>query len=247
MPIDDRAASRPENRDRPDFPPTFQQIGGRFSGRLPCGNLWAVMCCRAGGANALIAIWQHGRDQGKAMQETLVRADGALIDKVYQPLVDWIDQQIAIDCSRLARLCIDLSALAWILSQAGGAVAAVGTGSLAVEMLQFGLIVLGLGAIMVLRTVFEHTGGARGGRQAGRANPLRAAMQTHRLGCLLWLGGLLARTVAAQMAFGSLTLLAVGVLTTTAVYVAACSNPPPQQREHKVEHWGRRLAALRSG
>jgi len=150
------------------------------------------------------------------------RMDGALIDKVCQPLIDWIDLHLAIDCFQVARICIDLSALAWIMSQASGSAGATPLG------IQFGMIVLGLGAIKMLRTTFQGAGGGR------RPNPLRAAMYTHRLACLFWLTGLLVKTTTMPAGLETLALFAVGGFATVALYVGACSKPPPRQREIRM-------------
>ncbi len=181
------------------------------------------------------------------MRESLARADDALIDCACQPLVEWIDQHMAIDCFGVARLCIDLSALAWILSQVGGMVTAAGAGTPALEVSQFAVMVLGQGAIMVLRTIFERAGRAGSGRRDGRMNPLRAAMYTHRLACLFWLTGLLVKTATGPAGFGALALLAVGGFATAAVYVGACSNRPQKLRKRGTDSWRRRAAALQSG
>jgi hypothetical protein len=162
------------------------------------------------------------------MQDGLVRLDGALIDGVCQPLVDRLYNHLASDCFRLARICTDLSALAWILSQAPGASEAAKTGNLDLGMFQFALIVLGLGAIMVLRALFERAGN---GRNGGLPNPFRAGMFTHRLVCLVWLAGLLVKTGMTPIGFGSLTLLAVGGFATAALYLGSCSNRPPKTRD----------------
>jgi hypothetical protein len=184
---------------------------------------------------------------GDVMQINLERVDSTLIDRVCQPVVDWIDHHMEVDCFRVARLCFDLSALAWILSQAGGAALAVRTGVPGLQVFQFVLIVLGLGAIIMLRAVFERPGGAGGGGKGGRPNPLRAAMYTHRLACLLWLAALLVRTAAGAAEFGSLALLAVGGFATAAVYLGACSNRPPKWRERRADNGNRCLAPVRRG
>jgi hypothetical protein len=171
------------------------------------------------------------------MLRNFASVDGALIDKVCQPFIDWIDQRVAIDCFQVARICIDLSALAWIVSQAPAAVASDGAAPLGI---QFALIVLGLGAIMILRATFQRAGGGR------QPNPLRAAMYTHRLGCMFWLAGLVVKTATVPMGLASLALFAVGGFATIALYVGACSNPPPKRRENWAGNDQWRLVASRS-
>jgi len=164
------------------------------------------------------------------MEKSLARVDGVLIDKVCQPLVDWLSQHLSIDCFRVARVCTDLSALAWILSQVPGLSAMAKNGALGPELFQFGLIVFGLGAIMVLRVLFERAGGTGSGRTGGVGNPFRTGMFTHRLTCLVWLTGLLVKTAILPIGFGPLALLAVAGFATVAVYVGSCSNRPPKQQ-----------------
>jgi hypothetical protein len=174
------------------------------------------------------------------MLGNFARVDAALIDRVCQPMIDWIDQKVAVDCFWVARTCIDVSALAWIVSQASGAASLARFAIQGPEVIQFALIVLGLGAVMVLRRTFERPAGGH------RPNPLRAAMVAHRLSSLVWLAGLLAKTATMSFGLASLALLAVGSFATVALYVGACSAPPPKRREFRIgeEQW--RMALSRS-
>ena len=194
---------------------------------------------------AKLACVGHGilRKGNRLMLDQVARADDVLIDKVCQPLVDWIDQAAELDCFKVARVCTDLSALAWILSQASVTAAAVGTGNLGFEFFQCALILLGLGSIIVLRTIFERVGGSRGGSQA---NPLRASMFTHRVMCLLWLIGMLIKTAMTPVGFEPLALFAVGAFATLGVYAGACSNRPPKRHEQRESLWSSRTAEVRS-
>jgi hypothetical protein len=129
------------------------------------------------------------------------------------------------------------------VSQAGSLAHAVGGGNLGLQGFQFAVIVLGLSAILVLRRLFERTGGGGTGRMGVAANPLRAGMQAHRAACLLWLIGLLVKTAASPFGLAAVTLLALGVFATTAVYVGSCSNRPTKRRESRNGGWNPRLAA----
>jgi hypothetical protein len=156
------------------------------------------------------------------MKGSFAHVDGALIDRIFQPLVDWIGDHTTFDGFRVARICVDLAALAWILSTLGGMAETAASGTLASESVQFAMIALVLGAMSVLRALFQRTGGG--------PNPLRAAMHTHRAICLLWLLGLLVKTAASPPGLAAMALLTMGAFATTAFYAAACSNPPTKRR-----------------
>lgn len=164
------------------------------------------------------------------MRAALTRLDDTLIDRVFQPLVDWMSEHLSLDCFLVARVCTDMAALAWVVSQAGDVVTALGSADSSPATLRFVLLVLGLGAITVLRTLFQHVGS--GGKAAARANPLRAGMQVHRFMCQFWLVGLLAKTAAAPFGLAAMGLLAVGMCATLAAYFGACSNPPPKRHAY---------------
>lgn len=173
------------------------------------------------------------------MRDTFERLDDKLIDGVFQPLADRIADHLPFDCFQQARACTSLSAIAWILSQGSIMAAATRSGSVPQQAFHAALLLLGLAAIMVLHTLFQHAGGA--GRAQGRANPLRVTMYFHRL---VILSGLTVSIVKATLGVGSLALLAVAFFATAAVYVGACSNPPPSRRQPLADSWGRRLATL---
>lgn len=178
------------------------------------------------------------------MQERIAGLDDALIDRVCQPIVDRLATEMPVDCFRLARLCNDAAALAWILSQAGCVASAFATDNLALAGAQGALILIGLAALTTLRRVFDGKLGPRSSTTA-RANPLRAAMFTHRLGCLLWLGTQVISTLVRPGGYSDILIVAVGFMTTASVYVGACSSPPPEKRRRTERDWIWRPAAIR--
>jgi hypothetical protein len=167
------------------------------------------------------------------MSERFRRVDNALIDHVFEPLANWIGQRSTFGAFRLARLCIDAAALSWIVCQLAPAAGAVGSGNLPIRVARFGLVVLGFMALSILRRVFERIEGA-----GGRANPLREGMHVHRVACLFWILGLLVKTAGDPPSTNSLALIAVGAFVTAAVYIGACSNPPPKRRNAE-RRWSR--------
>jgi len=167
------------------------------------------------------------------MLKNLANLDDALIDRLCQPVADWIFQSFTFDCFRTARLCIDLSALMWILSQARAAVIAARSGIPGLIAFEVALIVIGLGSIMTLRWVFERGGSSQG----GRANPLRAPMFPHRFACLLWLALQLFQAPGAPLGLDTLTRVLVAGFATIGVYMGACSNRPAVPRDYRSGAW----------
>jgi hypothetical protein len=161
------------------------------------------------------------------MKDALERLDDALIDRVFQPLADWLDQHVALDIFRVARTLVDLASLMWICAEAAERFDGSG-----LAFAHFTVIVLGLWALSTLRKVFERPAGTR-----AQANPLRAGMNVHRAACLFWLLALLAKTAEAPADLAPLALLAVGVFATSALYIGACTKPPPKWRESRTFAW----------
>lgn len=172
------------------------------------------------------------------MHRIFDRIDNTMIDYVFQPLVDWIAHHFSIDCFVQARVCTGISAVAWILSQARDLVLAVQSGVVGLQVFQAALLLLGLGAIMVLHTLFQRAGG--GGKGPGRANPLRVAMYGHRFTILI---GLLVSVLKLAIGVGSFVLLAMILFATAAVYIGACSHPPAKRQTQQGVDWRRRTAA----
>ena len=176
------------------------------------------------------------------MRDMFARLDDGLIDRFCQPLVDWLADHVEIDCFRIARLCTDLAAGAWVLSQAELASTAARSGNTSLATFQAVLILCGLGGMMTLRTLFQRPSGGRSGNRA-QANPLRAGMFTHRVASLLWLAALGAKTFTMPPGLSLFALLAVGLFGTASLYLGSCTTPPPRTRTSSV----RRMAHAYQG
>lgn len=170
------------------------------------------------------------------MSVHFARIDDALIDRLFQPLADLLDRHMAFGTNRAARTGIDLASLAWVLAEAGGAAHALAAHGLPAAMARGLVMLLGLSAFTILRNVFHGT------RRRLAANPLRPGMQPHRAICLAWMAVLAVKTLLVPADFAALALLAVGVFATAAVYIGACTNPPPARREARAGLWNRALA-----
>lgn len=169
------------------------------------------------------------------MREFFGRVDDGIIDRVFQPAVDWLGDIFDIDGLRAARILTDLSAGAWVLSQANQLGHAAASGHGAALSASVVLLLIGLSAIMVLRTVFQGSTGGRGRAMAG--NPLRASMHAHRLMSLVWICGLMIKTASDPVGVEMFALIAVGLFGAAALFAAACSPPTPRRRtaSHRVE------------
>ena len=179
------------------------------------------------------------------MKERFTQVDDALIDRLFQPLADWMNHHMALGPNRAARVAIDLASFAWILAQLGDTAHAVQIHDVRTCVILGCAVVLGLWAFSILRNVFQRSDGAgRTGGQA-RANPLRPGMQLHRAACLVWMVGLAVKTIAAPYDLASLALLAVGLFATAAVYIGACTNHPPKWRAARESGWNPAFASGR--
>ena len=168
--------------------------------------------------------------------DLIERVDAFLIDKVFQPFVGWIAENLPFNCFQQARLCTSLCALMWIFSQAGDVAAAVRSGSATLQTLHGTLLLVGLGAILVLHAVFPRAGG-----NVGHENRLRGQLYIHRLTILF---SFAVNAIKAAIGLGSLPLFAVATLATAAVYVGSCSTPPPKRQEHLGTERGWKLSFL---
>ena len=173
------------------------------------------------------------------MRNVLARTDDYLIDCVFQPVVDSIADLQSLTCFQMARVCTSISAIAWIWSQQADLVTAARSGWVGLQIFQAVIFLLGLGAIMVLHTLFQKVGSL--GLGQGRVNPLRMAMFIQRLIILLGLAGSCAK---AALGVGSPALLTVTLSASAALYFGACSNPPPTRHRRTRTNQGRMLATV---
>ena len=114
---------------------------------------------------------------------------------------------------------------AWIASRVGGLSAGVAQGDLGSTVLSILMLLLGLVALISLRTLFRRVGRKQG-------NPLRPAMQAHRGVALLMLMAGLLRLQAPELDnAGDVAMLAFAI---AALYLGACAQPPPLRRNWAV-------------
>lgn len=176
------------------------------------------------------------------MRESFTRMDDVLIDRLFQPLADWLDRYWALGPQRAARVCLDLASLAWICAEAGALATALSVHDVGMAAARGLLVVLGLAALTILRGVFTKKDSAARAQTAAAANPLRPGMQTHRVLCLVWIAGLAVKAVAAPDGFEPLGLLGVALFATAAIYIGACTTPPPAWRASRAGKRGWTLA-----
>jgi hypothetical protein len=156
------------------------------------------------------------------MRKAFVEFDGFLIERIFQPLCNFLADRFGIARFIAAGLCLDLSSLGWIVSRAPGLERDVQAWDATPAAADLILLLLGLAALTGLRTVFR--------RQAGqqKANPLREVMRPHR-GILL----LLFAARMSQIEPAGISQAADGVMLVAALlglYLGACAERPPLRR-----------------
>src|SRR4051794_8874345 len=132
------------------------------------------------------------------MRQQFALLDDTLIDAVFQPWADRLAERWKLGTFRLARLFLDIAAVALILSQAAhvpGTAAYDDSLPYLYPMLVLGP---GLAAMSILRNEFRRTE-KKATRKGHTANPLRLGMHWHRIVCFFWLMVLLLQTADAGL------------------------------------------------
>jgi hypothetical protein len=155
------------------------------------------------------------------MRKTFAPLDDVLIERLFQPMVDLVVQRIGFCRSAVACLCLDLAALSWIVSRAGGLSNAVAGWDAVGAFFDLAFLLLGLAALISLRTLFRKARGNLG-------NPLRAAMRPHRAIVLLMLASQLIQPQAPGMT--DVADIAMLAFAAAALYLGACTERPPVRR-----------------
>jgi len=155
------------------------------------------------------------------MRRFFAPLDDALFERLFQPLTSLLTYRFGLRRRPLACLCIDAATIGWIVARAGGLSRVIAEGDGASAALRLVLLLLGIGALISLRSLFRRIGDRT-------ANPLRVAMQPHRAVILLLLA---ARVLhPANGSLHEVADLAMLLFTWAALYLGACSEPPPVRR-----------------
>jgi hypothetical protein len=161
-----------------------------------------------------------------AVPKSFAEVDDLLLERVFQPVADFLAGHAGWGCRAVAGFCVDVAAVAWIAARApalGGTAALREPGAFAMAAALLGL---GLVALVSLRVLFRRVARGRHG------NPLRAVMQPHRAVALLLLLVRVAQVRMPQLADVAdvvMLLFSVGAL-----YLGACAEPPPVPRGGKL-------------
>jgi hypothetical protein len=155
------------------------------------------------------------------MRKTFAPLDDALIERLFQPISDLMWYRMGIGRGTAACFCLDLASLSWIVSCTRGLTNAMVSWDSAAVSLDALLLLLGLVALISLRTLFNRARGKQG-------NPLRPAMQPHRAIVLLMLAARLLQLHLPSLAGAA--DIAMLAFATSALYFAACTERPPVRR-----------------
>lgn len=155
------------------------------------------------------------------MDRRFAAFDTYLIERVFQPFCAIIAGFCGIGRIAAVCFCLDLAALAWIVSRAPALSADVARWEGAGSLFHLVLLLTGLVALTALRMLFR--------RSCGRAgNPLRLAMRPHRGITLVMLAARCIQAPTGQTA--DLADVAMLLATLTALYLGACAEPPALRR-----------------
>jgi hypothetical protein len=157
------------------------------------------------------------------MRKMFTPLDDMLIELVFQPVSDLVSYQVGVSRPATICFCIDAASVAWIASRTSGLSRAVIAWDSGSAFFNLAFLLLGLGALISLRTLFR--------RAATRkpANPLRLTMQPHRAIVLLMLASRLAQLPAPGLTDAA--DLAMLLCATAALYLGACAERPPIRRQ----------------
>jgi hypothetical protein len=159
------------------------------------------------------------------MRKTFAPLDDVLIERLFQPIVDLVVQRVGVTRSAVACFCLDLAALSWMISRAEGLSNAVAGWDAAGAFFDLAFLLLGLAALISLRTLFRKARGNLG-------NPLRPAMRPHRAIVLLMLASQLIQRHAPGMA--DVADIAMLAFAASALYLGACAERPPVRRSWAI-------------
>jgi hypothetical protein len=160
------------------------------------------------------------------MRKTFVALDDALIERVFQPVFNFVSRRLGVTRAVAACFCIDIASLAWIVSRAQGVSDAVAAWDATTAFLDSALLLLGFTALISLRTLFRRATAKK------QTNPLRLAMQPHRAVVLLMLVARLAQLQPIGLAdIADLGMLACAA---AALYLGACIEPPPLRYRTRI-------------
>jgi hypothetical protein len=147
--------------------------------------------------------------------------DDVLIERLFQPACNLIRPCFGIGHAAAACLCLDLASLSWIFSRTGGMLEAMSQGDIDAAAFGATVLLLGLVALVSLRTLFHRMRGTQ-------ENSLRQAMRPHRGIVLLML---LARLLQLQAPdLGMAADLAMLLFASSALYLGACAERPRIKR-----------------
>lgn len=153
------------------------------------------------------------------MRKTFAVMDDVLIERVFQPASNSISNRSGLSRISTACFCIDSASLAWIAARVGGLSGAVAASNAGTAFLDTTLLLLGLVALVSLRTLFRRAATRK------QANPLRLAMLPHRAVVLLMLASRLVQWQVPGLADGA--DLAMLLCAVAALYLGACTESPP--------------------
>lgn len=153
------------------------------------------------------------------METWFGRLGDFLLESIFQPILDRLSYHFTAVRVRAACLCLDLSAVGWIVSRSGGLLQLVTNRDMGVSPGAIAVLLIGLIALTSLRIAFRRTPTRNGG------NPLRPSMRSFRGISLLMLLSSLSHLGGTGWAD-----VVMALSTTAALYAGACTDGPDGRR-----------------
>src|ERR1700761_5307857 len=117
---------------------------------------------------------------GLRMRRFFGPLDDALFERLFQPLTSLLTHRFGMRRRGAACVFLDLATIGWILARVGGLSRAVVAWDASTAFIRLGLLLLGLVALISLRSLLRRVGDRN-------ANPLRVSMMPHRAVILMLL------------------------------------------------------------
>lgn len=155
------------------------------------------------------------------MRKFFAPFDDALLDRLFQPLAGALRHRYGLRRDGMAGFCVSAATICWTVARSAGLSEAIAADDMATVATSSAILLLGLGALVSFHCLSRRA-------PTAAANPLRSTMLPHRAIVLLLLVTRLIPPVGP--AVHDVADTAMLLFAAAALYLSACSDPPPVRR-----------------